>query len=156
MRSLAQTLTFKLRLKVMVVLVGSFSLMSLIWLCIVPCTILESLSCIILCFWTKKLMSDLSRILALLLISYCTCNCLTVFIWSTQTVAAPFHPFNPHTDKLAFPKFLMGYLKWPSGTSVFFLIIIIVLIVLEINELQRDCKVQDYKVCLQVCHCHLL
>lgn len=64
--------------------------------------------------------NDLSRILVVLLISSCTCNCLTVSIWSTQTVAAPFHPFNLHTDKLAFLKFLTGYLKWPSGTSVFF------------------------------------
>lgn len=32
---------------------------------------------------------------------------------------------------------------------------IIVLIVLEINELQRDRKVQDYKMCLQVFQLYL-
>lgn len=70
------------------------------------------------------------------------------------------YPFNFHTDKLAFSKFLTGCWKWPSGICLFLLLlflflIIIVHILLEINELKMDCKVQDYKMCLQVFH-HLL
>lgn len=38
---------------------------------------------------------------------------------------------------------------------LFLFLIIIVHILLEINELQMDCKVQDYKMCLQVFR-HLL
>lgn len=51
-------------------------------------------------------------------------------------------------DKLAFVKVLpCGYLMQTGVTlSVFF----IVLTVLEINELQRDYKVQDYNVCALV------
>lgn len=50
-------------------------------------------------------------------------------------------------DKLAFVKVLPEYLMQTGVTlSVFF----IVLTVLEINELQRDYKVQDYNICALV------